>query len=253
LSTWTRAALWSERRRLSGTGWRVVEAQHRISTLKLVDTLAEQARLEELLEQSKPAVPPECGTLHYLLATPFRYGSPYPAGSRFRRAGRTPGIFYASKTAATAVTEMAFHRLLFFADSPNTPWPRDAGEYTAFSIRYRTSAGLDLSVSPLDRDRATWTHPTEYAPCQVLAETGRAAGIEALRYPSARDPDGLNLALLTCRAFATTAPLERQTWRMLAGPTGVRAICAFPDSRLEFNRDAFACDSRIRAMRWERP
>ena len=28
--------------------WRVVESQYRISTLKLVDTLAEQSRLEEL-------------------------------------------------------------------------------------------------------------------------------------------------------------------------------------------------------------
>ncbi len=59
LPTWTPAGLSSERLRLSGACWRVVEAQHRISTLKLVDTLVEQARLEELLERSKPPVPPE--------------------------------------------------------------------------------------------------------------------------------------------------------------------------------------------------
>ena len=92
----------SERRRLSGACWRVVEAQHKVSTLKLVDTLAEQTLLEGLIEQTKPPVPPECRHLHYLLATPFRYGSPYPRGSRFRRAGLTPGVFYASETAATA-------------------------------------------------------------------------------------------------------------------------------------------------------
>ena len=91
--------------------------------MALVDTLAEQHLLEELLERSKPPVPPECRGLHYLLATPFRYGAPYPAGSRFRRAGLTPGVFYASQAPETAVAEMAFHRLLFFAESPGTPWP----------------------------------------------------------------------------------------------------------------------------------
>ena len=69
----------------------MVEAQHRVSTLKLVDTLSEQERLEQLLDASKPPVPPECRHLDYLLATPFRYGSPYPHGSRFRRAGLSPG------------------------------------------------------------------------------------------------------------------------------------------------------------------
>src|SRR5205085_3795769 len=120
---WTPAALSSERRALSGTCWRVVEAQHKVSTLKLVDTLAEQALLEDLIESSKPPVPPECRHLHYLLATPFRYGAAYPNGSRFRRAGMTEGVFYAAEAVATAVAEMAFHRLLFFAESPATPWP----------------------------------------------------------------------------------------------------------------------------------
>ena len=52
----------------------MVEAQHVVSTLKVVDTLAEQERLERLLEETKPLVPPECRRLHYLLSTPFRYG-----------------------------------------------------------------------------------------------------------------------------------------------------------------------------------
>src|SRR5919106_1273755 len=120
-TTWTRAALWSNARPRSGVCWRVVEAQHHVSTLKLSDTLDEQKQLEELLEYSKPMVPPECRHLHYLLSTPFRYGAVYPAGSRFRRAGVTEGVFYGSETAETAIAEMTFHRLLFFAESPNTP------------------------------------------------------------------------------------------------------------------------------------
>src|SRR3546814_1447755 len=99
--TWTPAALSAEARRLEGTCWRLVEAQHRVSTLKLVDTLEEQDLLERLTEEAKPSVSEECRHLHYLLATPFRYGAAYPRGSRFRRAGMTPGVFYAAETPAT--------------------------------------------------------------------------------------------------------------------------------------------------------
>jgi hypothetical protein len=237
---------------MSGVCWRLVEAQHRVSTMKLVDTLGEQGLLESLVDATKPPVPPECRHLHYLQATPFRYGAPYPSGSRFRRAGMTAGVFYASKTPETAVAEMAFHRLLFFADSPETPWPADAGDYTAFSVRFRTSAGLDLTAAPFDADRDRWMHPTDYEPCQALAEQARKADVEVLRYASARDPDGVNIALLACRAFATRAPLDRQTWRISLGSHGARALCDFPEIRVEFNRQAFASDRRIAALRWER-
>jgi hypothetical protein len=223
--------------------------------MKLVDTLAEQERLEQLLEQSKPPVPPECRHLHYLLATPFRYSAPYPEGSRFRRAGMTPGAFYASRTPKTAVIEMAFHRLLFFADSPETPWPDNPGEYTAFSVRYRTAAGLDLTSAPFERQRSVWAHVTDYSACQALADSARVAGVEVLRYPSARDlgpSGGTNVAILVCRGFASRAPVERQTWRIHVGAAGLRAICAFPDVRIGLDRDAYAADPRIAKMRWDR-
>jgi hypothetical protein len=252
LPTWTRAALFSERRRLSGVCWRLVEAQHRVSTMKLVDTLAEQSLLESIVDASKPPVPPECERLHYLLSTPFRYGAPYPSGSRFRRAGLTPGVFYASSAAATAVAELAFHRLLFFADSPATPWPAGAGDYTAFSARFRTGNGLELAGAPFDAERARWTHPTDYGPCQALADTAREADVDVLRYPAARDPNGVNVALLRCRAFAVRDPIERQIWRVSLNAHGVRAVCDFPAARLEFDRGAFAADPRIARLRWER-
>lgn len=249
---WTRAALSSEQRRFSGTCWRTVEAQHRVSTMKLVDTLAEQTLLESIIDEAKPPVPPECRHLHSLLSTPFRYASPYPTGSRFRRAGLTPGVCYGSTKPSTAVAEMAFHRLLFFADSPDTPWPVNAGEYTVFSVRFRADAALDLTAPPLDRDRGRWTHPTIYVWCQELADRARTIGVEVIRYVSARDAAGVNLALLTCRAFASREPLERQTWRLHVGAHGVKAVCDFPEARLEFDRFAFARDPRIAALLWDR-
>jgi hypothetical protein len=56
---WTPAALSSEARPYGGDLWRVVEAQHRAATMRLVDTLEEQALLEELIEEAKPPLPPE--------------------------------------------------------------------------------------------------------------------------------------------------------------------------------------------------
>jgi hypothetical protein len=222
--------------------------------MKLVDTLDEQAVLEDLIDRTKPAVPPACRHLHYLLFTPFRYGAPYPAGSRFRRAGLSPGVFYASETARTAVAEMAFHRLLFYADSPATPWPRDAGEYTAFSVLFGSKAALDLTRLPLSRDRDAWTHPTDYAACQALADSAHTAGLEVLRYESVRDPEpgGVNVALLACSAFTSRGPRTRQTWRIFLSSSGVRAICAAPGRQIGFDRESFAADPRIAALRWQR-
>ena len=99
----------------AGTIWRMVEAQHRVSTMKLIDDADEQHTLEELLDASKPPVPAECAGLHYLLFTPFRYEA--RADSRFRRAGATPPVFYGAEQVDTAVAEIAFWRLLFFLES----------------------------------------------------------------------------------------------------------------------------------------
>ena len=252
-STWTPAALSSEARALSGTCWRLVEAQHHVSTLKLVDSVDEQRVLEDLIERTKPAVPPECRGLHYLLATPFRYGAVYPTGSRFRRAGHSEGVFYASETPVTAAAEIAFYRLLFFAESPDTPWPANPAEYTAFSVRYASKRAIDLTKGKLAARKARWMHPSDYGHCQVLADAARATKVEIIRYASVRDPQhGINLALLTCTAFARPRPIAQQTWRIRLCDAGVQAICEAPKSGITFDREAFASDPRIAKLRWER-
>lgn len=246
LPIWTPDALSSELRGWTGPCWRLVEAQHYVSTLKLVDNLTEQALLEDILEASKPSIPLECRHLDYLLATPFRYGAIYPHGSRFRRAGRTAGVFYGAEQVETAVAEMVFYRLLFFAESPATPLPDNAAEYTAFRVTLNTSSALDLTTPALDADATQWLHPTDYAACQALADTAREIGTELIRFQSVRDPKGgANLAVMSCRAFATPAPEERQTWRIRLTETGAQAICAFPAAGLEFVRADFAADPRM--------
>lgn len=250
---WTPAALSSEFRTYERPCWRLAEAQHQVSTLKLVDTLDEQGLLEELIEASKPAIPPDCRHLDYLLATPFRYGAEYPKGSRFRRAGKTPGVYYAAEHPETAVAEMAFYRLLFFAESPATPWTNGAAEYTAFAAQIATKALIDLTAPPLVEDRVRWTDLVDFSACQALADTARETNAEVIRYESVRDPAGRNnLAVMTCRAFAAPRPIERQTWRLRLSANGVQALCEFPRMGVEFRRDAFAADPRIAKLNWNR-
>lgn len=234
LPTWTAAALSSETRTYAGRGWRLVEAQHIVSTQVLVDDLEEQAALEALLDRTKPKVPPDCAHLDYLLYTPFRYGS-YPYGSRFRRAGRTPGVFYAAEHVETAVAETAHYRMLFYREAPGLTPPDRPAQFTAFSVSLLTDAALDLTAPPLDRDEAIWSDPDDYAGCQALAETARAAGAGLIRYRSVRDPGGgANLAVLTCGTFAAPEPLERQSWHLLVREDRVGCLCEHPRQRLEF-------------------
>lgn len=132
--------------------------------MRLVDTLDEQALLEELLEASKPALPAACAHLHFLLATPFRY-QPSRHGSRFRRAFAPHGCFYAAEAVETAAIETGFWQMLFLADAPGLTWPGQALQRRAFSAAVETASALDLTAPPLDQRRAAWTHPVDDAPC----------------------------------------------------------------------------------------
>jgi hypothetical protein len=246
---WTPGALRSEARPAAGACWRLVEAQHRVSTMKLVDTLDEQQLLEEELERIKPPGPPECRHLHYLLATPFRYGR-YPGSSRFRREGYSPGVYYASEKVETAVAETVFYRLLFFAESPATPWPRNPLEFTGFEAAFSVAAAIDLTAPPLSRDDKSWTGLADYTACLALADAAREAGIGIIRYRSVRDPDGrANLALLSCTAFARDKPLRYQTWRIALSARGANALCDWPEARLALPLDLFLADPRIAVLR----
>ena len=249
LPIWTPDALQSETRQISGLWWRLVEAQHHVSTMKLVDTVDEQSLLEDILEGSKRRFPPECAGLDYLLATPFRYDAAYPYGSRFRRAGYTKGVYYAAARVETALAEMAFYRLLFYAESPSTPFPANAAEYTAFSVEIGTSAAIDLTMPPLSDNDAIWTHPTQYEPCQALADVARDAEVEAILYRSVRDPEGgQNVALLTPLGFKKKQPVERISWRIRLAKTGIQALCEFPMRRIGFAVEDFAGDPRIAGL-----
>ncbi len=227
-----------------GQVWRLVEAQHIVSTTRLVDSLDEQRVLEEILESTKPPVPPDCAHLDYLLAAPFRYGC-YPSDSRFRRRGRTPGVYYASERPETAVAETVWYRLRFYQESPSTPLPTNAAEYTAFAVRVATASALDLNATPLSKRNADWTHPDDYSACLDLADQARGDGIGIIRYASARHPDAWpNVALLTCAAFADAKPRLRRSIRIHLRRDSAQVFAELPRSRYEF----FLGETRLRWM-----
>jgi len=214
--------------------WRLVEAQHVVSTTKLVDSGEEQELLEQILETTKPPVPPDCQHLHYLISTPFRYGR-YPWDSRFRRMGETPGVFYCAEDPITAVAETVWQRKIFFDGSPGTPLPKEPGTYTAFSVSVRVPLVIDLTEPPMSSHVALWTDPDDYHACLDLADRARGDGCELIRYSSVRHPDGLaNIAVLTCRAFENSNPAQTQTWHLFLRPGRTQVRCEHPKVSLEF-------------------
>jgi hypothetical protein len=219
LTTWTPRALDSEARGYARTLWRVVEAQYTASTMRLTDSLEEQAVLEAVLEESKPPLPAAAAHLHYLLATPFRY-RPH-RGSRFR-AALDAGVWYGAEVLRTALAEKSYWQLRFLLDSPGTPDLKPVA-HTAFRAAVRTSRALDLTAPPLARERDRWTDRDSYTATQELAAAARTAAVTLIRYESVRDPQrAACAAVLDPVVFGRGRPQRQETWFIAAGRQLVR-------------------------------
>jgi hypothetical protein len=224
-----------------GPVWRVVEAQHRNATRRLVDSDAEQELLESLIDRVKPPPPagPEFDGLHYLLLTPFRH-PPLPHGSRFgTRAERS--LLYGSEALETAMAETAYYRLVFLEGSEAALSPLTL-ELTAFRAEVRTRAAVDLTRPPFDAHHRVLASRTRYDATQRLGAEMRADGAEVVRYPSARDAAGEpNVALFSPRALFRKAPRSPETWRCVASRERVemQKLDWFERRRLLFPRAQF--------------
>jgi hypothetical protein len=245
-SIWTQCAGASEVRPLAVDAWRVVEAQHQVSTRKLVDSDAEQLLLEQMIESAKP---PEStgGRLHYLLFTPFRY-PPLQHGSRFGR--RTePSLWYGAESLSAAFAEVAYYRLVFLEGSTALLGTVET-ELTAFQVDISADRGIDLTAPPFAEHRAVIASPTDYGATQQLGDDMRTANVEAFRYPSARDPEGgRNVGAFTPAAFASRAPRGLETWRCAAHRERVELVRRdyFDHVNHTFPRATFLVDGQLPA------
>lgn len=195
----------------------MVEAQYVVSTMKVVDTSAEQEVLEEVLEERKPPVPKEAAGLHYLLYTPFRYETLSPHGSRFRAIGE-PGVFYGAERVKTAAAETGYHRWRFLQDSAGIDRLPPA-RFTAFTVAV-SGTMIDLRHSPFSKDAALWMHPSNYRSPQALGRIARRADVSAILYQSVRDPEPhFCCAVLTPKAFVSKEPdAAMQSWTLTLLP-----------------------------------
>jgi len=219
----------------------VVEGQHVVSTRRLVDSLEEHEVLERALDRNKPAVPSECGHLHYLLATPFRY-PPLKYGSRFGTR-RERGIWYGAESLETALAETAFYRLWFLADSAAELAPIET-ELTAFRVRVTAGRAVDLTAPPFDAYRERISSPTAFADPQRLGSEMRAAGVEAFRYASARHPGGVCVGVFRCNVFAG-APSGEQHWHCFADIGSIEFSRALTRESHAFSIEQFLVDGEL--------
>lgn len=205
----------------SMSAWRGVEAQHVVSTMRLVDTADEQDELERLLERSKPPAPTMTAPKHYLLYTPFRYRPPHP--SRFRRAG-TLGVWYGAEDLHAACAEVAYWRHRFILDSMALVNTDLLTEHTFFQAQV-TGSAIDLTSAPWVAASAAWTHGSDYTETHAVADAARDRGVQWICYESVRDPGKRCAAVLDVEALEMVAlDTTKQTWHCKASRESVMLV-----------------------------
>ena len=217
---------------LQGTVLRLVQQQGINSLDPLVDNLEQLARLEALVDNSKPlsqAVGPETPG-HPLLTAPFRY-PPLPHGSRFG-SRQTRRMFYGSRSRNGSLVEGAFYGFLFWEgliDPPPAPIRR---RQTLFSVLLNASRGLQLQA-------------IAYGPTQQLGAWMRDHGIEAFEFFSARSSDALvHVAVLTPAVFHST-PFDHVDITAELRADHVSFLCHDDGQLHSFPRDRFLIDGQF--------
>ena len=218
-NTWTPHAVSSEAFPWREKVWRMVEAQHIASTMKLVDDLEEQQTLESLLESNKPLLRPGTSNLDYLLSTPFRY-HPKRGGSRFR-SEIDPGVFYGAESIRTAGAELAYWRWRFLKDAVDLSFLSPVA-HTVFSCEPSCQA-IDLRRPPLARDVALWSDSSQYLETQNIGRMARKSNVQGIIYASVRDKTpAWCIAILDPDVFIGIKPkIDGQAWFLSVGQRGV--------------------------------
>ncbi len=214
MSIWAESEGMRFRKCLDVQPWRMVEAQHISSSRDLVDSREEHELLEELLENTKPQI---INNKHYLIFTPFRY-PPLKYGSRFGNSYE-PSLWYGSIDLQTALAEVAFYRLKFFADT-SADLEYIEIPMTAFKAHIKTKNGIDLTNLPFKKYHDKISNKLSYDYSQPLGTEMREANVDAFIFTSARDKNlGNNVAAFTSDVFEMKNKqyiTNMQNWRCIA-------------------------------------
>lgn len=221
--------------------WRVVESQEEVATLLVVDDVEEQAMLESMLDEVKPAYRVGTQGMHYLLKTAFRY-PPLKWGSRF---GTTlmPSYFYAGEDRATVLCECAYYRFLFLQDMFEPYSEAIRSEYTVFSVSVASDNCLDLASEFFQPIRSKISAPDSYDCSQSIGVWSYERNdIEAIRFSSARHKEGSNVAVAEPKAIRSRAPTTQERWLCLTKPNIVSFSSRASEVSFVFSLTDF-CDS----------
>ena len=199
--------------------WRVVEAQHVLTTRSLVDSIEEHEILENLIEMSKP---PILKDNNYLLFTPFRY-PPLPYGSRFGSM-LEPSLWYGSLSLETAFAEVSYY-LQKFRDDTSADLGILSLVHTAFSTTVESEYGIRLEEHPFLEFKSLISDKDNYQYSQALGAEMRKASVEAFTFFSARSSlDSLNIGVFSSDVFTAEKNnyiSNQQTWFCFASHTRV--------------------------------
>jgi hypothetical protein len=245
-SIWTRCA--APFSRLAGSFRRVVESQFVNSTRKLLDSDAEQAVLEELLDtRAKLPVPMGFENLHYLLYTPFRH-PPLRNGSRFGTRGER-GILYGAQDLPTAFAEVAYYRLLFLEGTAAQLGTVQV-DLTAFRFGIAAARAADLTRPPFSKFEAEISSKVDYRAAQQLGREMREAGAQCCLFVSARAvPRGINLAVFD-NVFSPARPSGEERWSCATSRARVElktSTLLGESTTISFERAQFEVDGKLPA------
>lgn len=202
-----------------GMVYRIVETQEYAATSNIVDDLAEQHLLEQLLDEVKPAYRPDTAERHYLISTPFRY-PPLNYGSRF---GDTtmPSYFYGAEQVSTVLAECAFYRFVFLSDMAIPYQGTVQSQHSIFSVNIASEHCCDLTQLTDPQHVDALRSPHSYQISQALGRyltghsnklTAEQAKADVIRFFSAREAQGVNLAIATPDVITSKKPEQMQLW-----------------------------------------
>ena len=128
--------------------------------------------------------------------------------------------------------------MVAFSRSPGFRLPRTPTSMSAFSTLVTNERLLELLAGSLTARRADWTHPTDYAQTQALADVARTLNSGAIRVPSARLEGAVNIAVLAPAALSPNVR-PHSSWALLVTRDGLLAIRELSDQTMRFSTPEF--------------
>ena len=205
-----------------GKVYRIVESQEKVATMNLVDTLDEQAIIEDLIEKTKPVISAKTQR-HYLIQTPFRY-PPLKHGSRFGSRFE-PSIFYAGHTLQSAICESAFYSFYFMSRSSVQYEETIINHKTSFSVEVQDAHHIDLTQVSSPKVREKLTHKSDYQFTQSVGQQLREEKVSSFRFYSARCNEQINIGVFDINSIHGE-PENYLNWEIKQTPENMLFYCA---------------------------